>query len=549
MLFFLIAVLAGVLTILAPCILPLLPVIIGSSTTEDSKKISSKSIRIIFSLALSVIVFTLLLKASTLLIDIPNSFWTWFSGGVIVILGLVMLFPSIWSRNKLVLKLKLFGDRKLATGHIKNNNIGDYIVGASLGPVFSTCSPTYLFIIATVLPASFFVGFSYLIGFVIGLMFSLLLVAYFGQSIVNKFTQNSKKTEIIKKIFGALILLVGISIITGFDKKIEAWVLDSGYGATINFEQKLINTFDKDMNEINTSEVKVKNTVLQSTFPNTNWSKANPIIEKAVSGGPSKDGIPAIDNPKFESITNFTESNDIQAVVLQEGNEVKVYPYNILIWHEIVNDEIDDKKVAITFCPLCGSAVVFNRELKKGETTFGVSGSLLESNMIMYDRDTESLWQQSTGKTLVGDYFETQLEHVSFQLLTIGEIKSKFPHALVLSEDTGYSRDYKRNPYTGYENTNNLIFDISSKDNTFPMKEIMVVFRIEDQVLTFPVNTLKDEGVHKEKTTFGEISISKKDGEISIVDTNKNKIPFYFEMWFSVHNQNTENVVILDLLD
>ena len=240
MLFFGISILAGVLTILAPCILPLLPVIIGSSTAESNKKITSKSLRIIFSLSLSVTLFTLILKSSTLLIEIPNSFWTWFSGGVIIILGLVMLFPEVWSKISLIQKIKLFGDKKLASGHIKNNNAGDYLVGVALGPVFSTCSPTYLFIIATVLPASFFVGLVYLIGFVIGLAFSLLLVAYFGQSIVGRVTSNSRKSEIIKKVFGALILLVGISIVTGLDKKVETWILDSGYGATINFEQGLI---------------------------------------------------------------------------------------------------------------------------------------------------------------------------------------------------------------------------------------------------------------------------------------------------------------------
>lgn len=558
MFFFLISVLAGVLTILAPCVLPLLPVIIGSSNVDDnetSKKVSKKSIRIILSLALSVIVFTLLLKASTLLIDIPNSFWTWFSGGVIVILGIVMLFPDIWAKNKLVSKLKLFGDKRLSKGFTKNNSIGDYIVGASLGPVFSTCSPTYLFIIATVLPAGFLVGFTYLIGFVIGLIFSLLLVAYFGQSIVNKITNNARKAEITKKIFGGLILLVGISIITGFDKKIETWVLDSGYGATINLEQNLIDKFDPNMNETSknngdssgdsSGEVKVENRALQSAFPDTDWSKANSIIEKVVSGGPGKDGIPAIDDPKFESVSQFDRSDDILAVVLQEGDEVRVYPYNILTWHEIVNDEIGDKKVAVTFCPLCGSAAVFDRKLEKGDTTFGVSGFLLESNMIMYDRDTESLWQQSTGKALVGDYFETQLEHVPFQLLTMGEIKSKFPNALVLSENTGYSRNYDRNPYSGYENTDNLLFDTSSKDNTFEMKEIMVVFRIEDEIFTFPMSQLNSGVEYNEETDFGDVNISKNDGEIFISRDSGDIIPFYFEMWFSVHAQHGNDINIL----
>jgi cytochrome c-type biogenesis protein len=243
MLFFLISFLAGILTVLAPCILPLLPIVIGSSNTKEDKKVSLKSVRIIAALAVSVVIFTLLLKASTLLIEIPPSFWTWFSGIVVVILGVVMVWPKLWTKIPLVNKIKNSGNKQLAVGHQKNSHKGDYIVGLSLGPVFSTCSPTYLFIIATVLPASFAVGFIYLIGFTLGLVVSLLLVAYFGQAIVNKVTTNSEKAEKTKKVFGVLILVIGISIIMGWDKDFEAWVLDSGYGATINFEERLINQF------------------------------------------------------------------------------------------------------------------------------------------------------------------------------------------------------------------------------------------------------------------------------------------------------------------
>jgi cytochrome c-type biogenesis protein len=243
MLFFLIAVLSGVLTVLAPCIFPLLPVVIGSSNVEEDKKISAKTLRIISALSISVIIFTLLLKASTLLIDIPQSFWNWFSGGVILILGLVMIFPHLWAKISLVKKIKNAGNKGLASGTQKRSRIGDYIVGLSLGPVFSTCSPTYLFIIATVLPSSFTTGFVYLLGFVIGLAGVLMLVAYFGQSIVNRFNNNSVRNENINKVFGVLILIVGLSIITGYDKKFETWILDSGYGATIDFEQSLIERF------------------------------------------------------------------------------------------------------------------------------------------------------------------------------------------------------------------------------------------------------------------------------------------------------------------
>lgn len=254
--FLFISILAGILTILAPCILPLLPVIIGSSTVEK-KQISKRSIRVITALSLSVIFFTLLLKSSTLLIDIPQSFWTWFSGGVIVILGILMIFPSLWSRLPIVSNIKKAGDKAIGKGFQKKNSWGDYLIGIALGPVFSTCSPTYLFIIATVLPASFFTGFIYLLGFTLGLAFSLLLIAYFGQGVVNKILKKESKTEKWKKVFGVLILIVGLLIITGLDKKLEAWILDSGYGATINFEQNLIDKFkEKIMNkdEVNNSE-------------------------------------------------------------------------------------------------------------------------------------------------------------------------------------------------------------------------------------------------------------------------------------------------------
>jgi hypothetical protein len=216
-----------------------------------------------------------------------------------------------------------------------------------------------------------------------------------------------------------------------------------------------------------------------------------------------------------------------------------------LIWHEIVNDEIGDKKVSVTFCPLCGSAVVFDRELDKGLTTLGVSGFLIESNMVMYDRDTESLWQQSTGESIAGDYLGTELEHEKFQLLTIGEVKNKYPNAIVLSDDTGFSRDYSRNPYSGYGDNDRLLFDTSSKSNTFEMKEIMVVFKIDDNHLTIPMNQIGDNESISKDTEAGSVNISKKTGEIFISDSDSKEIPFYFEMWFSVYAQHGEELLII----
>jgi peptide methionine sulfoxide reductase msrA/msrB len=242
MIFFLIAILAGIFTVVAPCILPLLPIVIGASE-EGEKRISRRAITVIGSLSVSVILFTLLLKATTLFISFPQIFWSSFSGVVIILVGLAIVFPSFWARIPYVNKLNLMSNKAVGTGYQKKSYKGDMLIGFALGPVFTTCSPTYLFIIATVLPATFIIGFIYLLGFTLGLAISLLLIAYFGQQIVNKVTAHMQTTGTIKKVFGVLIILVGIAVLTGYDKKIETLILDSGYGATIQLEDSLIERF------------------------------------------------------------------------------------------------------------------------------------------------------------------------------------------------------------------------------------------------------------------------------------------------------------------
>ena len=268
MIFFVISVLAGVFTVLAPCILPLLPVVIGASE-EGSRGISIRAITVIGSLFVSVIVFTLLLKASTLFINIPVMFWTSFSGIVIILVGSAIVFPSMWARIPYINKLSALSNKAVGSGYQKKSYKGDMLIGLALGPVFTTCSPTYLFIIATVLPSAFFVGFIYLMGFAIGLASSLLLIAYFGQKIVNKITARMQTAGRIKQVFGVLIILVGVAVLTGYDKKIETLILDSGYGATIQLEDSLIERFAPKNNstkESTTTNTANKNTVIKTSY-------------------------------------------------------------------------------------------------------------------------------------------------------------------------------------------------------------------------------------------------------------------------------------------
>ena len=311
----------------------------------------------------------------------------------------------------------------------------------------------------------------------------------------------------------------------------------------------VVNRFGLNKNESlerTPSGVEVPSFLLNS-FPNTDWSKVGESVENALNGGPGKDGIPAIDEPKFVSLSTFEGSDEIQAIAVEEGENVKLYPYNILVWHEIVNDTINGVPLAITFCPLCGSAVAFERTLSDGSvSTFGVSGALIESNMVMYDRNNESLWQQSTGESIAGKNLGEKLKIYKFQLLTIAQAKSKHPSALILSDETGYSRDYQTNPYSGYEDNEDFIFTPSSTDERYPSKTIFVAYKLGDVPVASPWLELKDGQTYRTEINGQQVTLSKEEGELTILDGNGAQVPFYFEMWFSWAIQNQDEGIVYD---
>ncbi|MEX0668560.1 MAG: DUF3179 domain-containing protein [Candidatus Saccharimonadales bacterium] len=289
---------------------------------------------------------------------------------------------------------------------------------------------------------------------------------------------------------------------------------------------------------------------LLRSFPATDWSRTSDRLADALDGGPGKDGIPSIDEPEFEPLSDWRRENDVQAIVMEDGDSAKVYPYNILIWHEIVNDTVNDQDVAITFCPLCGSAIAFNRVLPEdGATTFGVSGGLLESNLIMYDRATESLWQQSTSEALAGKHLGHRLELVGFQLMSVGEAKQLYPDGLILSEDTGHRRDYGRNPYSGYEENERLIFRPSVVDASYPVKDIFVAYRVNDLPVATPWLHIESGQTYQTRVHEEDITLTKEGSQLTITDSEGEEIPFYFEMWFSWAVQNEDNGVVFDPLD
>ncbi len=227
---------AGILTVLAPCILPLLPILIGSGAGARSKW---TPYIVIGSLSASILVFTFLLKVSTVFITIPQSFWGYFSGGILVIIGLIFAFPKLWESLPFVGNVSRGSNTLLGTGLQKKSVWGDVIIGTALGPVFSSCSPTYFLILASILPASAVLGTVYLLAYIAGLALILLAISLLGQKIVSRVTWAANPYGWFKRSLGVLFLLVGLAIITGLDKDFEAWILNSGFN-TVQFENSLL---------------------------------------------------------------------------------------------------------------------------------------------------------------------------------------------------------------------------------------------------------------------------------------------------------------------
>lgn len=215
---------AGMLTVLAPCVLFLLPVIIGGSVSGDTKD-KKRPLIIAVSLAASLFAFTLLLKATTLLIDVPPKTFTIISGGIVLILGVLTLLPSLYA--KLIARL---GIEQRALGGLTKGykNVGKYrgpiIIGAALGPVFSSCSPVYAYILATVLPVNFAQAMAYISAYIIGLSFILLLIGYYGQTFISKIKFASNPKGWFQRTLAILFIITGIFIMTGYDKQFQTFV-------------------------------------------------------------------------------------------------------------------------------------------------------------------------------------------------------------------------------------------------------------------------------------------------------------------------------------
>lgn len=248
----------------------------------------------------------------------------------------------------------------------------------------------------------------------------------------------------------------------------------------------------------------------QGEFPLTNYQKSSVPIEEIFTGGPMRDGIPAIDFPRFVSAESASEwLGELEPVIAVKVEGVaRAYPLQILMYHEIVNDELAGKSVSVTFCPLCNASIVFERELSvDGKTIvldFGTTGRLRKSDLVMYDRQSETWWQQFTGKGIIGDYTDVSLVRIPSQIISFAEFRKAFPAAEVLSKETGFLRPYGNNPYRGYDSIDNNPFLFRGDvDPRLPAMERVLSIRTETKTQLVPLSELKIHPVANIETDKG----------------------------------------------
>ncbi len=253
----------------------------------------------------------------------------------------------------------------------------------------------------------------------------------------------------------------------------------------------------------------------------TDFSRRTVEWDSILSGGPPKDGIPAVDSPAFESLAAGDEwLEDVDPVILfSHGDLSRAYPLSILIWHEIVNDEVDGQPVSITFCPLCNASIVFDRNFDGQVLDFGTTGRLRNSDLIMYDRQTETWWQQFTGEGIVGKYAGQQLNFLTSQVLSWKDFKDAHPDGEVLARPN-MPRNYGYNPYVGYDSTSRPFLFQGTPDSRLAPAERVLGLTTETEAIAYPFQALEEAGVVHDSFGGVELAIFHKAGLASALDSS-----------------------------
>lgn len=284
-----------------------------------------------------------------------------------------------------------------------------------------------------------------------------------------------------------------------------------------------------------------KETITTKEIMVTDGVKHNVPLDEIIGGGPPKDGIPSIDNPKFVSISEASKFlNDSEPGISLNIDGVKrFYPFQILVWHEIVNDTINGKRVLVTYCPLCLSGIVFDPAVNGERVEFGTSGKLWNSNLVMYDRKTESLWSQILGEAIVGEMTGTKLKVLPSDMIKYGDFKKLNPDGSVLSRDTGTTRFYGQDPYGDYYTTPGTYFPVAKKDDRLSEKDFVLGIIVNGRAKAYLPEAVKKDGEIADQFE-GKTIVARYEKEIDAVrlfekkaDGTLERINPFGSFWFS----------------
>lgn len=542
-----IAFISGVLTVFSPCVLPILPIILASGIDGNTRRIKG----VITGLVVSFTIASLLLATLVRVLGIPADTVRLFAVGLLVIFGLSLVFPILWEKAQTwIEKYWLhFGPMYIGPSRGKRDGfIGGFITGFSLGIVWTPCIGPVVAAVATLAAVSSFSLSAVLIvlAYALGTGIPLYFIAKGGSKVSQKLSFVKKENQKIRQIFGIIILATALFIWSGTDRVLQAWTLNnlpqSWTQLATTFESKF--DIDSKINKLkgNQSIQKaqpgetpaiVRDVDLQSDFSGAKVAK-----EDLLQGCFGKDCIPSINNPLFETVQEADTwlAPDDRIFALDYNGVVRAYPQRIMNWHEIVNDDANGTPIAITFCPLCGSALAFERKVDGVITEFGVSGKLHNSDLVMYDRYEGNLWQQITGEAIVGPAARRSEELVKVPIITVpwNQWKIEHPDTQVLSRDTGFSRNYDAYPYGTYEQDDELYFGVKNLNKTLPLKTVVYGIEVNGVSKAYPETIF---GTEYWEDTVGGVTIRfyrTDDGSVRFFrkDTNEEIIPIRL-FWFA----------------
>ncbi len=250
----------------------------------------------------------------------------------------------------------------------------------------------------------------------------------------------------------------------------------------------------------------------------TDFSRTNIVLSTIRSGGPSKDGIPAIDKPKFLTIAEAGALGDRDPVIgIEINGDARAYPLGVLMRHEIANDIIGGKAVAVTYCPLCNAAIVFDAMIDGKRHDFGTTGRLRNSDLVMYDRQTETWWQQFSGKALIGHYLGRKLHAIPSRMESFGNFKKRFPHGKVMAGESGSLSRYNINPYAGYDTSvRPFLWNGEMPEGVAAMERVIIV-READKPIIVSMLAVRKKG----KMQVSGFDITWTEGQASALDTSR----------------------------